>query len=220
MRLRSAGGGLSAHKTMIRLKYGNTNTYFVNGLLIDTDYAGTLGAFYKALKANGHDAGEIRWILATHYHPDHMGLIGELTARGAGLLLIDTQRDSVHFSDRIFEREKRTFVPVNEGAAKIISCAESRDFLAGIGIQGEIVSTPSHSEDSVSLILDNGDCFVGDLEPIEYLDACGESEALRRDWETLLSHGAKRIHSAHRPDAVTSTCIQSEKERTIWNTFA
>ena len=40
-----------------KLKYGNTNTYFVNGvnggLLIDTDYAGTMQAFYKALKKNG-----------------------------------------------------------------------------------------------------------------------------------------------------------------------
>ena len=41
---------------MIKLKYGNTNTFFIqgnnNGLLIDTDYAGTLPAFYKTIKAN------------------------------------------------------------------------------------------------------------------------------------------------------------------------
>jgi hypothetical protein len=36
-----------------RLKYGNTNTYFVNGLLIDTDYAGTLPAFYRVIKEKG-----------------------------------------------------------------------------------------------------------------------------------------------------------------------
>ena len=38
----------------IKLKYGNTNTFLVpcNGgyLLVDTDYTGTLPAFYKALK--------------------------------------------------------------------------------------------------------------------------------------------------------------------------
>ena len=41
---------------MIRLKYGNTNTFYVpgksGGLLIDTDYAGTLQAFFRALKTN------------------------------------------------------------------------------------------------------------------------------------------------------------------------
>ena len=38
----------------VKLKYGNTNTYYIpgrgGGLLVDTDYAGTLGAFYRALK--------------------------------------------------------------------------------------------------------------------------------------------------------------------------
>ena len=38
---------------MTILKYGNTNTFFIEGndggLLVDTDYAGTLPAFYKAL---------------------------------------------------------------------------------------------------------------------------------------------------------------------------
>ena len=37
-----------------KLKYGNTNTFFIRGmrgnLLVDTDYAGTLPAFYKAIK--------------------------------------------------------------------------------------------------------------------------------------------------------------------------
>lgn len=37
-----------------KLKYENTNTYFVRGtsgsLLVDTDYAGILPAFYKAIK--------------------------------------------------------------------------------------------------------------------------------------------------------------------------
>ena len=39
---------------MVKLKYGNTNTFFIRGneggLLLDTDYAGTLTAFYKAIK--------------------------------------------------------------------------------------------------------------------------------------------------------------------------
>ena len=37
----------------VRIRYGNTNTFLVNGrLLVDTDYAGTMRAFYGALKAN------------------------------------------------------------------------------------------------------------------------------------------------------------------------
>ena len=78
---------------IIKLKYGNTNTYFVCGtngsLLIDTDYVGTMPAFYKALKKSGISIADITYILATHYHPDHIGLVSELQKVGIKLLLID-----------------------------------------------------------------------------------------------------------------------------------
>lgn len=191
---------------MIMLRYGNTNTFYIpgrsGGLLLDTDWAGTLNAFYRALKTNGLGLKDIRFVMATHYHPDHMGLVGSLTETGAGLLLTDVQKDAVHFSDRIFERDRLPFTPVSEEKAAVISCGESRAFLAGLGIAGEIVHTPSHSADSVSLILDDGDCFVGDLEPYEYLAAYENNPALKRDWERILSFSPKRIFYAHMPPSV------------------
>ena len=82
----------------------------------------------------------------------------------------------------------------------IISCEKSRDFLQRMGISGQIVHTPSHSEDSVSLVLDHGDCFVGDLEPFEYIELYPENAQLQKDWENLLSFQPERIFSAHRPE--------------------
>ena len=65
-----------------KLKYGNTNTFFIRGiegnLLIDTDYAGTLPAFYRTLKENNIKISDITYVLATHYHPDHMGIVSEI----------------------------------------------------------------------------------------------------------------------------------------------
>ena len=91
------------------LKYGNTNTFFLpgdsGGLLIDTDYAGTLPAFFKSIKANHIDLKDISHMIATHYHPDHMGLISELMKQGIRLLLLNTQLEYVHFSDPIFCRD-------------------------------------------------------------------------------------------------------------------
>ena len=186
----------------IKLRYGNTNTFLVPGnggyLLVDTDYAGTLPAFYKALKIAGVQMKDIAFVLATHYHPDHMGLIPELMKQGVSLLLMDTQTEDVHYSDQIFAREKAMhFVPIDETEATVISCRNSRAFLAGIGIAGEIVSTPSHSRDSVSLILDDGDCLVGDLEPMEYLSAYADNPALKADWDTVMSFYPKRILYSH-----------------------
>lgn len=189
---------------MIRLRYGNTNTFYIpgkdGGLLVDTGYAGTLPAFRRCLKAAGLKTGDISWVLATHWHPDHMGLVGELMRYGIKLLLPDVQQAAVHFSDGIFERDGLDFVHVDESAAVVLPCSESRSFLAGMGIAGEIIHTPSHSGDSITLILDDGDCFVGDLEPRAYLQAYGENEALKKDWDRILPLHPKRVFYAHRPE--------------------
>ena len=84
---------------MDKLKYGNTNTFYIRGdkggLLLDTDYAGTLHAFYKVIKNAGIRITDINYVLATHYHPDHMGLVGQLVKQGVELLLMDIQKEAV-----------------------------------------------------------------------------------------------------------------------------
>ena len=191
---------------MIKIKYGNTNTFFVYGnscgLLIDTDYAGTLPSFYKVLKQNNIKVKDIGYLLASHYHPDHMGLIGELINQGVTLLLIDVQKDFIHLSDNIFTKDNLIYTPIDEAKSTVISCKESRDFLLNIGIYGEIIHTPSHSEDSISLILDNGYCFVGDIDPLEYIEAYEENSALKSDWELISSFNPKTIFYAHRPEKI------------------
>lgn len=187
---------------MIHLKYGNTNTFFVQGtkdnILVDTDWAGTMPQFYREIKRHPIKIDDIAYVMATHYHPDHMGLIGELMGRGIKLLLLDVQKPFAHYSDAIFARNKRLeYLPICEEKAIHISCYESRSFLRSLGIGGEMISTPSHSEDSISLLLDDGDCIVGDLEPIGNLEGYGENEMLRRDWEKIMKHQPKIIYFGH-----------------------
>ncbi|MBQ0125159.1 MAG: MBL fold metallo-hydrolase [Clostridiales bacterium] len=183
---------------IITLKYGNTNTYFVGGLLIDTDMAGTMRAFLRELKSKGVSSGEIKYVLATHYHPDHMGLIGELMQSGVKLLLPDFQKEYVHFSDKIYAKNKNSgFVPVNEDAATVITKEESRAFLEKIGIPGEIIETKSHSQDGAALILDDGNAFVGDVEPRGFIDGYESNAALREDWDNIMRLGARVIHYGH-----------------------
>lgn len=180
------------------LRYGNTNTYYINGLLIDTDMPGTISGFYRELRRNGLTLPSIRYVMATHYHPDHMGLIGELMQEGVKLLLIDRQKDAVHFSDPIFRRQKGLpFVPIRDEDALMLSCEDSRRFLSDLGIRGELLPTDSHSADGVCLLTDEGDCFVGDLEPLAYLDGYGDNSLLQGDWERILGRKPKTVYFGH-----------------------
>ena len=187
---------------MIKLRYGNTNTFFIpgaeGGLLVDTDWAGTLPQFFKAIKAAGIAMKAITTLLVTHYHPDHMGLAGELQQLGVKLLIADLQLPFMHASDEIFVRDKRlSYRAADEDAARVISCTESREVLKTLGIDGEMIHTPSHSEDSISLLLDDGSCLVGDLEPLAYLAGYDENPALKSDWEQIMRRHPKRILYAH-----------------------
>ena len=187
---------------MIRLRYGNTSTFFIpgagKGLLVDTDYAGTLPGFFRAIKKAGIGVPDIGHLLITHWHPDHCGLAGELQRLGIRLILPDVQTDSLRFPDVIFERDGiRGYIPADISKADVISCSGSREYLAGIGIEGEIVHTPSHSADSVSLMTDGGCCFAGDLEPMGYISGYDGNAALEADWETVMRFKPKTIFFAH-----------------------
>lgn len=192
---------------LTRLRYGNTNTFLLSGdkgsILVDTDYAGTIKAFYKSIKGLGIRISDITYILATHYHPDHMGLISELMESGVKLILMESQKDSVHYSDGIFAKEPRLgYKPIDETRAEVILFEDSRSFLEKLGIKGEIIPTPSHSGDSISILLDDGTAIVGDLEPLEYLKAYEDNKMLRRDWDTLMEHHPKHILYAHANEKV------------------
>ncbi len=185
--------------TIKTLKYGNTNTYFISGttgILIDTDWAGTLPAFFKETKRNSIEIRDIGYVLITHYHPDHMGIAGELIRLGVKPLIVDVQREFVHSSDEILRRSGAEFVPIDESGAVCISCAESREFLRGIGIDGEIIYTPGHSDDSISLILDSGTVFVGDLPPIDVIDGYND-DTIKKSWDLILRHSPKIICYGH-----------------------
>ena len=184
------------------IKYGNTNTYLIHGttgnLLVDTDMAGTMQGFYGAIKTQGIQVSDITYILATHYHPDHIGLVSELMTQGVKLVIAQPQVEHVHYADEIFARiPQLKYKPIEESQARIITLEESRAFLKELGIDGEIISTPSHSADSITLMLDEGIAITGDLEPQSYIDAYTDNEALKADWEKILSFHPHRICHAH-----------------------
>lgn len=185
-----------------KIRYGNTNTFLIRGtkanILVDTDYAGTLPSFYKAIKENGLKVSDINYVLATHYHPDHIGLVSELKDLGVKLIILESQTDYVHYSDPIFAKEPDlNYKPIDESKALMLKFEDAASFLDSLGISGSIGKTKSHSEDSIYIALSDGTFILGDLEPIEYLDAYEDNSALRDDWNDILNKKPKMLLYSH-----------------------
>lgn len=182
------------------LKYGNTNTYLIKGhkyILFDTDWAGTFSAFCKALKSKKVELSDIEYLVVSHFHPDHMGLAGQLMEFGIKPVVFDVQKEYIHFADSIFSKEKqKEYIPIDDERIIPVKIDDSRQFLHEAGIEGEIIHTPGHSEDSISLWLDEGCLLVGDLNPLYELPL-HEGTQIGNTWKILLRLNPKVVCYGH-----------------------
>jgi hypothetical protein len=78
---------------------------------------------------------------------------------------------------------------------KLVQIAGSRQLLQSIGLHGEIIKTNGQGEQCITLALDDGKAFVGDLPPENMM---GDYDALvMENWHRLKALGARRIKPAH-----------------------
>lgn len=182
---------------IVNVGYHSTNYYALDveggKLLVDCGWPGTLPQFAAELRRKGISLGEIKYLLATHFHPDHAGLVEELKACGATLILMENQTSAVRSG--LGAAASDGLVQISADHNLLVKFSESRLFLASIGLQGEIISTPGHSDDSISLMLDNGFVFTGDLPP-RFMVA-DEDRITISSWERIYSHKVSRIFPAH-----------------------
>jgi endoribonuclease LACTB2 len=185
--------------TVVNVSYRSTNYWVVSAgnsrLLLDIGWPGTLGLMKANLKRMGVPLREIRYALATHYHIDHAGLAEELKREGIPLLVLDLQVDAIPIM-KTWTKPEDNYVDITEDGNVIISCNQSCQFLSNIGIAGEILHTPGHSNHCVSLLLDGGSVFTTDLPPEVY--AFDNPEALET-WRFLREKGATRVYPGHGP---------------------
>ena len=187
--------------TIVNVGYRSTNYWVVSAgtsrLLVDLGWPGTMGRMQASLKRMDVPIKEIRYGFATHYHIDHAGLGQELKLTGVPLLVLDVQVDAIPLMKR-WTKPQDQYVEVTMHDNVTISCAESRSLLERIGIPGEILHTPGHSDDSVSLLLDNGSVFTGDLtHPALVTEE--DADIVAQSWQMLRERGATRVYPGHGP---------------------
>ena len=197
---RSVVAPAAAPVTIVNVGYRSTNYWVVSAgtsrLLVDLGWPGTMGTLRANLSRMGVPLGEIRYGLATHFHIDHAGLAQELKLAGVPLLVLESQPDSIPLMARS-TKPVDGYLEITPHDNVALTFAESRAFLAALGIAGEIVPTPGHSPDSVSLLLDDGSAFTGDLTPPSMIGD-EESEA-SASWRRLREKGARAVYPGHGP---------------------
>ncbi len=185
---------------IINVGYQSTNYYAIDikggKLLVDCGWPGTLAQFSGELKRKGNSLQDIKYFLATHFHPDHAGTTQELKNLGIKHILLDVQVDFIPQMTKFFAGKKNyPYIPISTNDSISLQVGKSREFLAGIGLAGEIIHTPGHSDDSVTLILDDGFAFTGDLHPVFMLPE--DDVVSRASWDTIHKYKIKTIFPGH-----------------------
>ncbi|HEX5423879.1 MAG TPA: MBL fold metallo-hydrolase [Candidatus Acidoferrales bacterium] len=192
---------MASRHTIVNVGYRSTNYWVVSAgnsrLLVDLGWPGTMPAMRANLDRMGVPLDQIRYAVATHYHMDHAGLAQEFKRAGVPLLVLENQIDAIpRMKAHMKPADHYIDITLNDNVT--LSFAQSRAFLAKMNIAGEILATPGHSADSVSLLLDDGSVFTGDLT---HPALAGEHDGatIAASWQLLRSRGASRVYPGHGP---------------------
>jgi glyoxylase-like metal-dependent hydrolase (beta-lactamase superfamily II) len=175
--------------------------------------------FLKAIEKLSVTIEDVKLIVLTHGHWDHIGSAKEIKELTGGKLALHKQEKEwlekslkplppgVTTWGHIFVKIMALFMPlIHIPATNVDVVLGDEDFsLTTYGIPGKIIHTPGHSMGSVSVLLETGDAFVGDLAmsdfPLRFspgLPVLAEDmQQVRESWKVLLDAGAKTVYPAH-----------------------
>ncbi len=208
------------------IKVGVDNCYIIrdeNTILIDGGMPGEFNKFSKGLKDIAINPNEIKAMVITHCHWDHIGCakeIKELT--GAKVIVQKYERNilekgglkgdlfmppGVTIWGKIFGAFLNNWIKkFSITPCEVDIVVEEEDFsLEDFGVKGSIVFTPGHSPGSITVLLDSGDAFVGDMAMNGFPLTIGpnlpifaeDNSALKNSWRKLTDKGLKNIYPAH-----------------------
>ncbi len=204
------------------LRLGICTSYVVQSggvIVIDAGAPGKAEAFRRGLEGVGLTPGEVQLLVLTHGHWDHIGSARAIQAMTGA-------RIAMHEADRDCLEQAVVRVPPGTSAwSRFLVWAMGRfetriliepawvDRVLGdatfslkpFGVPGEVLPTPGHSPGSVSVLLETGACFVGDLAMSGFPLRLGpglpifadDLEEVRKSWRFLLERGVNTVYPAH-----------------------
>jgi hydroxyacylglutathione hydrolase len=138
--------------------------------LVDSGVAGSETIFSDYIKKNGRDPKEIRNVILTHSHPDHIGAARAIQqATGCSVLAHGGEKEWIEDTERQFrERPVPGFHTLVGGPVTVDSVLADGDVVdLGASVRCEVMHTPGHSRGSITLVFGNEKTIIsGDCLPL------------------------------------------------------
>ncbi len=207
-----------AKSAILPIRLGSAHSYFIpsrqGAVLVDAGNAHKIMQLKSVLHAHECELSDIKYIILTHTHHDHVGSLAELKKQTNAKII-------VHESEAEYVRRGRTPLPKGTGwyskalvsigklarigayapVAPDILLTSTLD-LSEIGIKGRVLHTPGHTLGSMSVVLDNGLAIVGDamfnIQPDSVFPPFANDVAqLMQSWRLLINTGCTTFYPAH-----------------------
>ena len=124
--------------TIVHVGYQSTNYYAIDikhgKLLIDCGWPGTLPQFIKVLQRKSIALNEFKYLLVTHFHPDHAGLVQDLKNKGVKLILPECQKDFITPFAEHFKGKTVPYIEIRQDDNINLKLEDSRKLLQPIGL--------------------------------------------------------------------------------------
>jgi len=204
---------------ILKIRLGVASSYLIKGergyILVDAGLKNKEGKLLRFLKKKKIDPKEIKLIVITHVHGDHVGSLKaiknitnakilvhekekELLKKGESCPAIPISKFFKMFSSLMPEKAHR----YESVEPNII--IEDNFPLQDFGFNAKIIHTPGHTKGSISLIDEEGNAFIGDIAmgfPMNFsagLPIIAESlDEVKKSWKRILEEGAKILHLSH-----------------------
>ncbi|MFO8055659.1 MAG: MBL fold metallo-hydrolase [Bacteroidales bacterium] len=204
---------------IIKVKTGQTNSYLIHTpdgyILVDTGTANQTKKVERALKKAGAGIEQIKLIIVTHAHYDHVGSLQEIKRKsGASVLVHEKEKRllqagktdfpaGTYFLTKLLASAGNSFMqgkykPVDADIIMITDNYSLQDF----GIEGEVIHTPGHTEGSISVFIEGehlicGDTFFNVFPNSVYPLFANNQTQLLETWQKIEQLNCKTFYPGH-----------------------